>query len=51
MQDWLHNLYPADDAVTAFAERSKLPLCASFVTRQGHVIGKTGVRFYASDSE
>ena len=51
MQDWLHNFYAADDTVTAFAERSRLPLGASFVTRQGHVIGKTGVRFYASDSE
>ncbi len=51
MQDWLHNFYAADDTVTAFAERSKLPLGASFVTRQGHVISKSGVRFYASDSE
>ncbi len=51
MQDWLHNFYAADYTVTAFAERSKLPLGASFLTRQGHVISKTRVRFYAFDSE
>ncbi len=51
MQDWLHNVFAAEDTVTAFADRSKLPLGACFVTRQGHVISKTSVRFYASDSE
>ncbi|MGS0742770.1 chromosome segregation protein SMC [Glaciimonas sp. GG7] len=51
MQDWLHNVFVAEDTVTAFAERAKLPVGACFVTRQGHVISKTSVRFYASDSE
>jgi chromosome segregation protein len=51
MQDWLHSVFIADDAVTAFADRAKLPSGAYFVTRQGHIIGRSSVRFYASDSE
>ncbi|MBF8179424.1 chromosome segregation protein SMC [Herminiimonas contaminans] len=51
MQDWLHNVYIADDTAAAFVDRNKLPVGAYFVTRQGHVISKTSVRFYASDSE
>ncbi len=50
MQDWLHQVYIADDAATAFSERGKLPAGACFVTRQGHVIDKISVRFYAADS-
>ena len=50
-QDWLHNVYVADDTAAAFVDRAKLPLGAYFVTRQGHVISKSSVRFYASDSE
>lgn len=51
MQDWLHNVFIAEDAAAAFVDRAKLPVGGYFVTRQGHVIGKTSVRFYASDSE
>ncbi|MES2536735.1 MAG: chromosome segregation protein SMC [Pseudomonadota bacterium] len=51
LQDWLHNVFVADDTATAFVDRSKLPAGAYFVTRQGHVISRTSVRFYASDSE
>ncbi|HXA47212.1 MAG TPA: chromosome segregation protein SMC, partial [Burkholderiaceae bacterium] len=51
LQDWLHDVYVADDTNAAFVDRSKLPAGASFVTRQGHMIGKSSVRFYASDSE
>ncbi|HSY29714.1 MAG TPA: chromosome segregation protein SMC, partial [Burkholderiaceae bacterium] len=51
LQDWLHDVYVAEDTNAAFVDRSKLPIGASFVTRQGHVIGKSSVRFYASDSE
>jgi len=51
MQDWLHNVYVADDTAVAFVDRSKLPAGACFVTKQGHVIGRSSVRFYASDSE
>ncbi len=51
LQDWLHNVFAADDVDAAFAERARLPAGTCFVTKQGHVIGKSSVRFYASDSE
>jgi chromosome segregation protein len=51
MQDWLHNVFIADDTATAFVDRSKLPAGAFFVTKQGHVVSQSSVRFYASDSE
>ncbi|MDB5777079.1 MAG: Chromosome segregation protein, partial [Herbaspirillum sp.] len=51
MQDWLHNVFVADDVAGAFADRSKLPQGGSFVTVQGHLVGQSGVRFYAADSE
>ena len=51
MQDWLHNVFIVEDAAAAFAERARLPAGACLVTRQGHVVGKLSVRFYAADSE
>jgi chromosome segregation protein len=51
MQDWLHGVYVAQDATTALADRTKLPAGTCFVTRQGHVVSKLSVRFYAADSE
>lgn len=51
MQDWLHGVYVAQDASTALADRTKLPAGTCFVTRQGHVVSKLSVRFYAADSE
>ena len=51
MQDWLHQVYASDDVASAFQNRDKLPLGACFITKQGHVISKTSVRFYAADSE
>jgi chromosome segregation protein len=51
LQDWLHNVFAADDINAAFVDRAKLPVGGCFVTKQGHVISKSSVRFYASDSE
>lgn len=51
MQDWLHHIFIADDTASAFIDRSKLPNGALFVTKQGHVVSQSSVRFYASDSE
>lgn len=51
MQDWLHEVYIAESENAAFAARANLPLGASIVTRQGHLIGRSFVRFYAPDSE
>ncbi|MCE3602245.1 chromosome segregation protein SMC [Massilia sp. P8910] len=51
LQDWLHNVFAADDTASAFAERARLPQGGSFITRQGHVVTQSSVRFYAADSE
>ncbi len=51
LQDWLHNVFVADDAAQAFSQRAQLPAGGSFVTRQGHVITQSSVRFHAADSE
>jgi chromosome segregation protein len=51
LTDWLRDVYVTEDAATAFTDRGNLPLCGSFVTKQGHVISANSVRFYASDSE
>ncbi len=51
MQDWLHGVYVASDASAALAERAALPPGATLVTREGHLVSKLSVRFYASDSE
>ncbi|MCU6497147.1 chromosome segregation protein SMC [Rugamonas sp. A1-17] len=51
LQDWLHNVYIAEDTAEAFAERARLPAGGCFVTRQGHAVTQGSVRFYAADSE
>ncbi|SNS76575.1 condensin subunit Smc [Noviherbaspirillum humi] len=51
LQDWLHNVFVAEDSAAALLDRAKLPQGGCFVTRQGHVISQSSVRFYASDSE
>jgi chromosome segregation protein len=51
LQDWLHNVYTAEDTAEAFADRTKLPAGGVIVTRQGHVVTQNSVRFYAADSE
>ena len=51
LQDWLQHVYIADEAAHALAQRSSLPAGGCFVTRQGHLISKASVRFYASDTE
>ncbi|WMW82424.1 chromosome segregation protein SMC [Undibacterium cyanobacteriorum] len=51
MQDWLHNVYVAADTASAFMDRAKLPAGASFITKQGHLVSASSVRFYATDSE
>ncbi|MDO8180087.1 MAG: chromosome segregation protein SMC [Undibacterium sp.] len=51
MQDWLHQVYIAEDVTSAFMDRIKLPQGACFITKQGHIISQSSVRFYAADSE
>ena len=51
LQDWLHDVFVADDAAGALRQRVRLPPGGCFVTQGGHVITPTCVRFYAADSE
>lgn len=51
LNDWLYNVFVAYDAADAFASRAKLPAGGCFVTRSGHVITQSSVRFYAADAE
>lgn len=51
LQDWLHNVYIAEDTAQAFDDRARLPAGGSIITRQGHVVTQGSVRFYAADSE
>ena len=51
LHDWLHGAFAIDDAAEALRERARLPAGGYFVTRQGHVITQSSVRFYAADSE
>ncbi|WP_426114366.1 chromosome segregation protein SMC [Massilia sp. PWRC2] len=51
LQDWLAGVYLADDAAQALATRASLPAGAMFITRQGHAITASSVRFYAADAE
>ncbi|MBC7405409.1 MAG: chromosome segregation protein SMC [Cytophaga sp.] len=51
IQDWLHQVYIAEDVTSAFVDRIKLPQGACFITKQGHIISQSSVRFYAADSE
>ena len=50
LNDWLHLVFAAETATEAFAERARLPQGGSFVTRQGHVVTSSSVRFYAADA-
>ena len=51
LEDWLHGVYVAVDAAQAFAERTRLPQGAAFVTREGHLVTRSSVRFHAPDAE
>ncbi len=51
LHDWLHNVFIADDTAVAFSARASLPAGGSFITRQGHVVTASSVRFYAADAE
>ncbi len=51
LNDWLHHVYVAQDAAEAFAGRGRLPQGGAFVTRQGHLVTASSVRFHAPDAE
>ena len=51
LNDWLHHVFVAEHTADAFAERARLPQGGSFVTRQGHIVTQSAVRFHAPDAE
>ena len=51
MREWLHGVFIATEAADAFSLRDKLPTGGCLVTRDGHLISRSSVRFYAPDSD
>ncbi|MBQ5940782.1 chromosome segregation protein SMC [Massilia sp. AB1] len=51
LNDWLHHVFVAEHTADAFAERARLPRGGCFVTRQGHIVTQSAVRFHAPDAE
>jgi len=51
LNDWLRDVYTADDVAQAVAARASLPPGGQFVVKSGHLVDAHGVRFYAADSE
>ncbi|MGO4475264.1 chromosome segregation protein SMC [Massilia sp. 2TAF26] len=51
LDDWLHDVYAADDPGAALAQRERLPEGGCFVTPHGHIVSRSSVRFYAADAE
>src|SRR3546814_4794997 len=47
----LQQVYVCDDVVKALAQRPDLPEGALYVVREGHLVDRHSVRFYAPDSE
>ncbi len=51
LADWLANVFVAPDLARAMASRDQLPLGGQFVVREGHLVSRYGVRFFAADDE
>ena len=51
LQDWLADVYIADDMQAALTARQTLPEGGTFVVKAGHLIGQSSVQLYAPDSE
>lgn len=51
LNNWLRDLYIANDLTQALAMRATLPVGASCVVKAGHLVDAQSVRFYAADSE
>lgn len=49
--EWLSGVFLAEDPAQALSARANLPAGGMFVTRDGHVITRQAVSFYAADSE
>ena len=51
LSEWLSRVFIAQDMKEALANRQVLPAGACFVLKQGHLIDRQSVRFYAPESE
>jgi chromosome segregation protein len=51
LEDWLRDTYICTDVAKALSLRNDLPPGAVFVVKEGHLIDRHSVRFYAPDSE
>ncbi|UCG97297.1 MAG: chromosome segregation protein SMC [Burkholderiales bacterium] len=47
--DWLGGVFVADDLAQAMASREQLPPGGQFAVRDGHLVSRYGLRFYAPD--
>src|SRR5690606_41135396 len=51
LADWLHGVYVCPDMDSAMAARAHLPAGHQYVTKEGHLVGRYSIRYYAPDSE
>ncbi len=51
LNDWLRDVYVCTDIAKALASRAELPDGALYVVKEGHLVDRHSVRFYAADSE
>lgn len=51
LDEWLHGVYVADDLPGALALRDRLEAGASLVTRQGHLVTRHSLTYYAPESD
>lgn len=51
LNDWLQGVYVCDDLGQAIAMRDRLSARHTLVVKNGHLVDRHGIRFYAADSE
>ncbi|QAA92776.1 chromosome segregation protein SMC [Pollutimonas thiosulfatoxidans] len=51
LNDWLQGAYVCTDVAKALEQRGDLPSGGVYVVREGHLVDRHSVRFYAPDSE
>src|SRR5690606_27867907 len=51
LNDWLDNVYVCDDVGKALSTRAELPAGGLYVVKEGHLVDRHSIRFYAPDSE
>jgi chromosome segregation protein len=51
LSGWVHLVFAAQDMKTALAKRHTLPPGGCFVLKEGHLVDRHSVRFYAQESE